>query len=151
MLEAKTNLDVETGKMQFVLIVLLGLFFVPMGLGLLMSGISNGFNAMSMEIGGASLAMYALVVWLVVRANRKSVKNFSEQGLTRGDGRRLAWTDLQGVVRRMGRRQGGGLYMWRCEINFKDGEAAWIIPSKINNFEEVIFYVDNLPCEHVEK
>lgn len=151
MLEAKTTLEVKTGKLQFVLIGLLGLFFVPMGAGLFISGVSKGFDVVPTGIGAACLLMYALIVWLVLRAYRKSVRNFTDAGLTRVDGRRLAWSDLEQVVSRMGTNKSGRPFMWRCEIRFKGGEAAWVIPSKVSNYEEVIYYVDSLPCEHVRK
>jgi hypothetical protein len=145
-------LEVKTGKLQFVLIGLLGLFFVPMGAGLFISGVLKGFSVVPTAIGAACLVMYALIVWLVLRAYRKSVRAFTDAGLTRNDGRQFAWTELARVVKQMARRNsGGGLFLWRCEIQFKNGESAWIIPSKVGNFEEVISYVNSLPCEQVQK
>jgi hypothetical protein len=41
-----------------------------------------------------------------------------------------------------------GDFLWRTEIQFKDGESAWLIPGKIANFPEVNDYVARLPCEH---
>lgn len=38
----------------------------------------------------------------------------------------------------------------RTEIQFKNGEAAWLIPAKVSNYREVSQYVDNLPCEQTE-
>lgn len=146
------NLDVKTDKLQVILIILLGLFFVPMGAMLFYRGISKGFNAAPLGIGAACLVLYAFIIWIVFRAYRKSVKNFSEKGLTRVDGREFAWTELERVVDKMARRRGGsGLMLWRTEIRFKNGEAAWLIPSKVANFDEAYALVNNLPCEHTQE
>ena len=145
-------LEVKTSKVQIVAIIVLGLFFVPMGFGLLYGGISKGFNGMSFGIGAACLGMFALIFWIVFRAHRKSVRTFTNEGLTRNDGRQFAWTELERVVDKMARqRAGGGLFIWRTELRFKNGEAAWIIPSKVANYAEVAALVSNLPCEHAQE
>ena len=145
-------LEVKTSKVQIVAIIVLGLFFVPMGFGLLYSGISKGFNAIPIGIGVACVGMFALIFWIVFRAHRKSVKAFTNEGLTRNDGRQFAWTELERVVNKMARqRGGGGLFIWRCELRFKNGEAAWVIPSKVANFAEVAALIANLPCEHTQE
>jgi hypothetical protein len=41
--------------------------------------------------------------------------------------------------------------LWRKEIQFDDGASAWLIPSKISNFDEVDAYVARLQCEHVQE
>lgn len=143
-------LEVKTGKLQFVLIVLLGLFFVPMGLGLFVSGVSKNFSVVPLSIGAMCLAVYAPVVWLVVRAYRKSVRQFSNEGLTRNDGRQFVWANLSRVVDKI-RMVRGRPTIWRTEIRFKDGDAAWLIPMKVSNYAEVRAYVDKLPCEHAEE
>jgi hypothetical protein len=144
-------LEVKTDKAQIVAIIVLGLFFVPMGFGLLYSGISKGLKPVPIGIGVACLAMFALVFWIVFRAHRKSVRTFTSEGLTRNDGRQFAWTELERVVDKMARRRGGGLFIWRCELRFKNGEAAWVIPSKVANFAEVAALIRTLPCEHAQE
>jgi hypothetical protein len=98
------------------------------------------------------LVLLGAVLWIVRKGHLRSVKCFTEEGLTRHDGRRFAWADLGGVVDQMHRRRGmSGDLLWRTEIQFKDGESAWLIPRKIANYSEVRAYVDRLPCEHTTK
>lgn len=40
--------------------------------------------------------------------------------------------------------------LWRTEIQFKNGESAWLLPTKVSNFREASEFVLNLPCEHTE-
>lgn len=143
------RLDVKVDKLQFVLVILLGLFFVPMGVGLMVSGLSKGL--MPIAIGLMSLLCYALVFWLVRRGHSRSVRAFTEEGVVRRDGKTFAWADLSRVVTQLHfnpRLNTTGI--WRIEIQFKSGEAAWIIPIKVNNFREVAEYIGKLPCEHTE-
>lgn len=144
------ELEVKTSKLQFVLTILSGLFFVPMGFGILYSSISRGFAGVPLFIGLMCLSAYGLVLWLVFRGYRKSVKIFTPQGLTRNDGRQLAWADLSAVVDRIAMRH-GGRFIRRIEIRFNGGGAAWLIPIKVNNFAEARAYVNNLPCPHTEE
>jgi hypothetical protein len=145
------KLEVKTGKLHFILIVLLGLFLVPLSLFNLISGSLNGLKIVPFGIGAMMLAVYGLVVWLVVRAHRKSVRYFTGEGLTRNDGRVMAWTDLSRVVNQIRLKPGTSVKgLWRTEIHFKDGGTAWLIPRKVANFQEVNAYVGNLPCEHTE-
>ena len=63
----------------------------------------------------------------------------------RGDGRWLLWADLVRVVHKMHNDS-----IWRTEIQFRDGSAAWMIPGRIRNFDEVLRLVAGLPCEKTE-
>lgn len=145
------KLEVKTGKFHFILIALLGLFLVPLSLFNLINGISGGFKIVPFGIGLTVLAVFGLVVWLVLRGYRKSVKYFTGEGLTLNSGRELAWTDLSRVVNQIRMKPGTNIKMlWRTEIQFKNGETAWLIPGKVANFPEVSAFVRNLPCEHTE-
>ena len=76
---------------------------------------------------------------------------FSDEGLVRNDGRAFAWAELGRVVNRIRlNRVTGVKYAWRTEIQFKNGDSAWLLPTKIGNFREVYELVGNLPCEHTE-
>lgn len=143
-------LEVKTGKLQFVLIILLGLFFVPAGFGFLISGVLKGFSVVPVMAGGLMLLLYGVVFWLVLRGYRKSVRQFTNEGLTLNDGRTFAWANLSRVVDKI-RMVRGRPTVWRTEIRFNDGNAAWLIPMKVGNYAEVRAYVDNLPCEHAEE
>lgn len=138
------DLEVRPDRLTLILVVGLGLFFVPMGLGLLTSaGIAHA------AIGLACLMLFGVVVWLVVRGHRRSVGRFSAEGLVRNDGRSFAWVELYQVVDRV-RARYGRKYLWRTEIHFTNGESAWLIPSKIRNYGDVAALVARLPCERTE-
>jgi len=138
------ELDVRADRLTPTLVILLALFFVPMGLGLLTSaGMAHAL------IGLACLALFGVVVWLVRRGHKRSVRRFSGEGLVRNDGQSFAWAELHRVVDRV-RVRNGRKYLWRTEIQFSNGESAWLIPSKIRNFGEVAALVGRLPCEHSE-
>jgi hypothetical protein len=145
------GLEVKTDKLQFIITVLLGLFFVPVGLWSLIRTISTGFSVVPLVIGLMMLGSYSAIIWLVFRGYYKSVKYFSEEGLVRNDGRQFAWTQLSRVVYQLRRsRTGNPRSLWRTEIQFDNGESAWLIPLKVSNFREVSDYVNQLPCEHTE-
>jgi hypothetical protein len=93
--------------------------------------------------------LFGVVVWLVRRRHKKSVRRFSDDGLERNDGQSFTWAELHRVVDRV-RVRNGRKYLWRTEIQFTNGESAWLIPSKIRNHGEVVALVGRLPCERTE-
>ena len=143
------RLEVKTDNLQFIMVILLGLFFLPLGLFNLIGGVTKGFAPARAGIGLMALALYGVVMWLVRRGHGRSVKSFSESGLVRNDGRSFAWADLSRVVDQV-RFRAKIKVIWRTEIQFRDGEAAWLIPSKVSNYREASEYVRNLPCEQTE-
>ena len=147
-----SRLEVKTSKLQLVLTVLLGLFFVPLGLVSLAGGLSRGFRIVPVAIGLLMLVMFAAVMWLVRRGHARSVRYFSDEGLVRNDGRSFAWADLSRVVDqiRITSLAHGTKAVWRTEIQFRSGESAWLIPTKVGNYPEVSEFVRGLPCEHAE-
>lgn len=146
------RLEVKASKTTFVLAILLGLFFIPMGLVSLLNGLLNGFNIVPLGIGLMCLMLFGVVVWLILRGHGKSVKYFSDEGLVRNDGRSFAWADLSRVVEqfRITSAAHNTKSIWRTEIQFRNGESAWLIPTKISNYREVSEFVRNLPCEHTQ-
>ena len=147
------RLEVKTRGLQFVSLILLGLFMVPLGSTLVIGELAKGVRLAPARllIGIAPLAIYGVVVWLFRRAYVKSVKFFSDDGLVRNDGRGFAWAGLSRVVDRVRlNRTNGVKFIWRTEIQFQDGESAWLLPTKISNFAEVYELVRGLPCEHTE-
>ena len=145
------KLVVKTGKLHFILIALLGLFLVPLSLFNLINGSLNGFKIVPFGIGLMMLLVFGSVVWLVARGYRKSVKHFTDEGLTRNDGSVMAWADLSRVVNQIRLKPGTNIKrLWRTEIHFKEGQTAWLIPGKVSNFQEVRDFVAALPCEHTE-
>ena len=145
------RLEVKASKVPFVLIILLGLFFIPMGLVNLLMGLLKGFNVVQSGLGLMLLVMFGVIVWLTLRAHRRSVRQLSEEGLVRNDGRSFSWSELSRVVYKVRVRPSGRKTIWRTEIRFKDGESAWVIPAKVSNYAEVGPLVDGLPCEHTEE
>jgi hypothetical protein len=143
--------EVKASKTTFVLVILLGLFFIPMGLVSLLSGLLNGFKIVPFGIGLMCLILFGVIVWLTLRGHRKSVKYLSEEGLVRNDGRRFSWPELSRVVDKVRVRPSGRKTIWRTEIQFKDGESAWVILGKVSNYAEVGPLVDSLPCEHTQE
>lgn len=106
---------------------------------------------MPVLIGAAVLLLFGVVIWLVRRGHAKSVKYFSDEGLTRNDGRSFLWTDLNRVVNQWTiSSTGNRKVLWRTEIQFSGGESAWLLPTKISNLAEVSNFVNKLPCEHTE-
>jgi hypothetical protein len=144
------QMEVKASKLPFALVILLGLFFVPMGLVSLLTGLLKGFAIVPLGIGVMSLIMFGLIVWVIRRGHKRSVKYFSEEGLVRNDGRSFSWTDLSRVVVQVRIRPTGGKSLWRTEIHFKNGESAWVIPTKVSNYGEVAELISSLPCEHKE-
>lgn len=146
-------LEVKIRNLQFILIVLLGLFMIPLGSSLLISELSKRSKlapAMLM-IGLTTLMMYGAIAWLFRRGHVKAVKYFSDEGLVRNDGKNFAWTELSRVVDRIRlNRVTNFKGIWRTEIQFKNGESAWLLPTKISNLPEVYELVRSLPCEHTE-
>jgi hypothetical protein len=146
------RLEVKTRGLQFGALILLGLLMVPIGSALVIGELAKGARrAPALLIGVAVLAIYGAVVWLFRRAYVKSVKFFSDDGLVRNDGRGFTWADLSRVINRVRLNRVTGIqFVWRTEIQFRDGETAWLLPTKINNFAEVYELVRGLPCEHTE-
>lgn len=146
-------LAVKTRSLQLISLVLLGLFMVPLGLLLLIGELSKGsrLSLARLLVGLAPLVIFGVVAWLFRRAYVKSVRYFSAEGLTRNDGRSFAWADLSLVVNRIRlNRTTGVKFIWRTELQFREGESAWLLPTKISNFSEVYELVRGLPCEHTE-
>lgn len=144
------RLEVKANKRTLISGILLGLIFVPMGLASLLIGLLNGFQSMPLVAGVLSLMMFGVVVWIVRRAQKRSVKYLSEEGLVRNDGRSFSWSDLSRVVDKVVIRPPRRKVIWRTEIQFKNGESAWVIPSKVGNYGEVGRLLSSLPCEHKE-
>jgi len=146
------RLDVETSKLQPTMAVVAGVIMVPIGLLSLASGVMRGFAPMPLVMGVLMLAMYGALVALVRWGGRKSIRYLTEEGMERGDGRWLPWTELERVVNQIRVRPGtGSKAIWRTEIWFKNGESAWLLPLRVRNFPEVFQLVSTLPCEHTEK
>lgn len=141
------ELKVITSKLQIVLVTGLGLFFVPAGLWMLLSGLRGG-KLDQIGFGAILLLFFAVLLFIIVRAYRRSVGYFSSRGIGRNDGAEMPWSMLSRTVDKMTTRDNGKPVLWRTEIQFNDGTNLWLIPSKISNWPEVRDYIATLPCEH---
>ena len=149
--ETKINqLIVKASKPVYALLIPLGLFFVPFGAWFIVNSFRDTYRKSHWIIGVLMILIYAVIFGVVFSGYRKSVKYFTAEGLKRNDGKEFLWTDLSRVVNQIKRKRYGGFAIWRTEIQFKNGSAAWLIPSKVRNNSEVWDFVNNLPCEHLE-
>lgn len=144
------RLEVKLSKLPLILGILLGLFFVPAGVGLIISGLLKGFEVVPLGIGVLLLITFVVVVLLIRRGQVNSVRYFSDDGLVRNDGKSFAWPELNRVVDQIRTSPAGRKSIWRTEIQFKNGDSAWLIPPKVSNYAEVSDFVRSLPCEHTE-
>ncbi|MGH9970878.1 MAG: hypothetical protein ACREBG_24225 [Pyrinomonadaceae bacterium] len=117
------RLEVKASKLPLILAVLLGLFFVPLGLVMLINGLLKGFDVVPLGIGFMMLVAYGAIIWLIRRGHVRSVKHFSDEGVTCNDGRNFAWADLSRVVDQMRISPAGRKALWRTEIQFKSDLA----------------------------
>jgi hypothetical protein len=143
------HLFVETSRTQSAAAAVAGIIMAPLGLASLVMGLTRG-GIVPVAIGVMMMATFGAVVWLSRRAWARSVRYFSSEGLERNDRTWLPWTDLERVVHQI-REVGGEKKLWRTEIRFRDGEAAWLVPLRVRNVREVSEFVARLPCEHVEE
>ncbi len=148
-------LKVKTSKAPIIAIAVLGILLVPLELFFLVAGIIT-FNGVGIAIGLMGLVVFSLALGLFLWGYFKSVKHFTNDGLTRNDGRQFYWKELNRVAYQKSRmpiktRSRSGSSLWRIEIQFRDGSSAWVIPAKILNFGEVSNFVDGLPCEHIRE
>jgi hypothetical protein len=141
------SLEVKTNKAFIGAAIVLGLFLIPLVILSLIDGIKRGRILFPLVLGVVLLILFGCVVCIARTGHSKSVRYFSSEGLVRNDGRSLSWNDLSRILTQI-RIRGIRRRIWRIEIQFKNGETAWIIPRKISNYREVIDYMDSLPCEH---
>jgi hypothetical protein len=142
------TLEVKLSKANIVLTILLGLFLLALGFGVLYNELTKGFNAMMFAVGILLVAGSVAIPLIVLRGYRKSVILFTEDGLTRYDGVKFLWSDLERVTDRISRR-GGANNLWRIDFRFKNGEA-WVIPQKVDNFDEVSSYIEEKHLQNLE-
>jgi hypothetical protein len=141
-------LVVRSNKTVVVCLAILAVFFIPLFLGPIVQ-LKHGFRLDRMIWAALPVLMFSVVFWFVRRGQSRSVREFTEDGLTRNDGYRFSWSELDCVIDQIHRHPRlAGDVLWRTEIRFKNGDCAWLIPNKIANSAEVSAYVAALPCEH---
>ena len=141
------TIEIKYSKVPMVAFAILALFFVPTGLGMFDSGVTRGFAPIPMFVGGLCLFVFSLISVMVFRSYFKSAKRFDDRGLKRGDGRELLWTDLSKVINQIHyNRSIQRDVLWRTEIHFRDGQVAWLIPTKVANWAEAAGFIAGLNC-----
>ena len=144
------RLNVETRKLQPVLSIVLAVIMVPLGVLSIVMGLSGGVEPVPLGIGVMMLGTYGAVAALSRRGRSRSVKYFSEQGLERNDGRWLPWAELERVVHQI-RDVSGKKHLWRTEIRFAGGEAAWLIPIRVGAGSQSMDALRNTQPRHAER
>jgi hypothetical protein len=143
-----TRLVVRPNQTILICLIVLAVIFIPMFLGPI-AQLRHGFRFDRIIWAAVPVVALSIVFSTARRGHSRSVKIFTEDGLTRTDGYRFSWSELDYVVDQFHRRSGSSrLFHWRTEIHFQNGQCAWLIPNKIANFKEVSAYVAALPCEH---
>ncbi len=152
-----SRVEVKYKRLYDVLFAFLTIFFGGMALLIFLQTIRSPYaNSTTIIVQGilfpAALFLILLVIaFLMIRARRQAVREFDESGITRGDGRRFAWNEFRGVVTlvdfNVRTRQ---KYVWRIELAFDGGEAAWIIPQRVKNADEVFDLLAQMPRATLE-
>jgi hypothetical protein len=143
-----SRLAVKSNNTVFICLLLLALIFGALALGNLLQ-LRHGFRLAPLIWAVLPIALFLPILWLVRRGHSNSVKIFTEDGLTRNDGYRFSWSELDCVIEQLHRLPNRPADMlWRVEIHFRNGGCAWLIPNKISNRAAVLAYVAALPCEH---
>ncbi len=137
-----SRIEVRQKRIYDVLFAFVVIFFGGM---ILLVLLTNGIRNVSVILTVLILAFLSVFCFLLLRAKRQRVRFFDASGITRGDGRHFAWNEFCGVVTRIDINYAREKYVWRIELAFANGEAAWIIPNRIKNAEEVFNYVAALP------
>lgn len=145
-------IEIESKNVYSVLLWLILIFFSGMFLLTTYQSFTNPFittkNAIirTVLIGVPLFFFLSVFLFLMLRARKNVVKMIDSSGVTRGDGRHFAWQNFCGVVSQVAFNQRTQQrYLWRIELNFENGETAWIIPNRVKNFEEVLEFVRLLP------
>jgi len=153
----QNRVEVRYNKLYDILFGLIFVFFGGMLLLIVYQNFTGKFitpgNALirSLLLGIPVVLFLAIFCFVMFRAKRRAVLLFDTSGVTRGDGRHFAWSDFCGVVTQTAfnhrtRRK----YVWRIELAFENGEAAWIIPNRIKNAAEVFEYLAALPRAYLK-
>jgi hypothetical protein len=110
--------------------------------------VANGFTSAGVLILILNGMLLLTLYYLRSRAQRRSAYFFDLSGVTRGDSRRLKWSDFKSVDYLMAvRTHSGREFLWRVELAF-DGGEAWIIPQRVANMDEINNLIASIPGAH---
>lgn len=137
-----SRIEVRQKRIYDVLSAFVVIFFGGM---ILLMLLTNGIRNVSVILTVLILAFLSVFGFLLLRAKNQTVRLFDASGITRGDGRQFSWNEFCGVVTRIDINYAREQYAWRVEFAFANGEAAWIIPHRIKNAEEVFKFIAALP------
>lgn len=105
----------------------------------------NGFTGATLFMLIINGMLLFMLYYIQRRAQRRAAYFFDLFGVTRGDGRRLNWSEFKSVDYLMARRtHSRGEFLWRVELTFNGGEA-WIIPQRVENLDEINSLIASIP------
>lgn len=146
------RIEVKYKTTYVVLFVFIAAFFTAMALLISYQTLTGRFEQPNGKIikgivfPMCLLFIPAFVGFLQIRAKRQSVKMMDSSGILRGDGKLFGWEEFRGTITQVNfNRRTLRKYVWRVELAFPHGEAAWLIPNRVKNYDEVFNYVNNLP------
>jgi hypothetical protein len=107
--------------------------------------VASGFTSVSVLMLILNGMLLFVFYYLQGRAQRRTAYCFDLVGVTRGDRRRLNWSDFKSVDYLTAvRTHSGREFLWRVELVFNGGEA-WIIPQRVANMDEIDNLLASLP------
>lgn len=147
----QNSIEVKYTKYQTLLLIGLCGFFGLMTLINLKHLFTSQFTSTGdiiykgVVLTGLILSLIGTLIFLTIRAKRRAARLFDSSGITRGDGRRFAWSEFRGAVTQTANSRYSLKYVYRVKLVFADGESAWLIPQRVKNSAEVFAFVDALP------
>lgn len=147
-----SRVEVKYKWLYDVLFAFLTIFFGGMALLVFLQTIGSPYeNSTGIIVKGflfpaVLFSILFVIAFLMIRAKRQAVRLFDESGITRGDRRRFAWNEFRGVIILVDFNvHTRDRYVWRVELVFDGGEAAWVIPQRVKNLDEVFDLLTKLP------
>lgn len=146
------ELSVKANKAPIYFLGVLAIFLLPASIYLFAASVGDRFRIVPFGLGIGLIAILAVSGGLFMRGHRRSIKQFTAGGVALNNGREVEWSRLSRVVDKMSIKPGTEKRrLWRTELQFGDGTSAWIIPSKVSNYDEVRTFVAALKCEHLQE
>ena len=141
--ELTQPVQVEYKSFYSVVPIVMALLFFIFSASLITTRPFTGAQILLLMFNGA---VFFLFFYFQLKGRNRSARVFDLSGVTRGDNRRLSWSQFKGVVCLMARLRNSSAeeYIWRVELRFSDG-AAWIIPQRLKNRGEIMRLVGSLP------
>ena len=111
---------------------------------------ANGLEPVSLLVVTLNVLFLLGFLFIQLRGKRQSATLFEASGVTCGDGRRMGWNEFRGVDYLLVKRSPTRTTLWRVELVFA-GRKVWILPNRVQNWEEIKAFVAALPGVHQER